>query len=227
MHFLTTQDLPSMISTAIQSLEFLTMFIFGYCSFGVVYILIFAVASLRKGSTLRIPESSETKRRFAILIPCYKEDEVILDSANHAYAQTYPKQAFDVFVLADSLKHATIQKLEEIGISVIPINIPERTKAKALKYAMNNIPQYYDSVVILDADNIVEESFLEKLNSHLKSDYKVLQARRIAKEQYNSFAVVVAGSEELNNSIFRDGLIHLGRSASVIGSGMGVEFRSW
>ena len=202
------------------------MSIFGYCSFGVAYILVFAFASLRKERKHQIPESSETKR-FAILIPCYMEDQVILESANHAYSQSYPKEAFDVFVLADTLQPSTMKKLKENGVSVIPINIPGRTKAKALKFAMNRIPQDYDNVVILDADNIVHESFLEKLNAYCKLGYKVIQARRKAKNQNNSYAVLDACSEEINNSIFRKGHVKLGLSASLIGSGMAFDFHTF
>ncbi|MBP6672352.1 MAG: hypothetical protein KA247_04355, partial [Bacteroidetes bacterium] len=89
-------------------------------------------------SSIQHPVSSISKvlhkklHRFAVLFPVYKEDSIILGSVRTFFAQEYPKDAYDVFVLADSLHVATLRELRFLGAEVIIISGENRTKAKAL-----------------------------------------------------------------------------------------------
>jgi cellulose synthase/poly-beta-1,6-N-acetylglucosamine synthase-like glycosyltransferase len=68
-----------------------------------IYLLVFAIAGRLKNTktTTRKPEKM---RRFAVFLPSYKEDKVILESARTALIQDYPAALYDVIVIADSLK---------------------------------------------------------------------------------------------------------------------------
>ena len=62
----------------------------------VIYLGVFTIASLfRKSSD--IPKA-KTNRRFIILIPSYKQDEVIEQTVVAILAQSYPQRMFDVIV---------------------------------------------------------------------------------------------------------------------------------
>lgn len=98
-------------------------------------------------------------------------------------------------------------------------NIRKSSKAKAMQYAIDEIPETFDNVVVLDADNVVRPEFLSQLNV-LCSVYDAIQCHRCAKNANNDVAVLDGASEEINNTIFRKAHNRLGLSSALIGSGM-------
>ncbi|MBL7137189.1 MAG: glycosyltransferase [Bacteroidales bacterium] len=194
-----------------------------YLAFGTLYIFVFATASLFHYQPGKA--GKEDLNRIAVMIPGYKEDAVILEVAKDAFQQNYPKEKYEVIVIADSFQPQTIEKLKELPIKVIEVSFEQSTKSKALNKTMSLIPDdLFDLVVILDADNLMEQDFLTRINDAYNSGYIAIQGHRIAKNTNTSFAVLDAVSEEINNSIFRKGHRRLGFSSSLIGSGMAFDY---
>ena len=196
--------------------------LFAYFAMSCLYILVFAIAGhfYKKRHTAY----NSTKNRIAVLIPAYKEDNVIVEVAKSALQQQYSSKMFDVVVIADTLKEDTILELKALPIIVVEVSFEKSTKAKALNMAMSNLKNSYDYAVILDADNIMEVAFLEKMNVAFESGFQIVQGHRKAKNRNTSFAILDAASEEVNNHIFRKGHSAIGLSAGLIGSGMGFEY---
>lgn len=187
-----------------------------------LYFLVFAMA----GKFYKEPflPKSERFRRIAVMIPGYKEDDVIVEVAKSALQQNYPMVAFDVIIIADSFEEKTLQLLQTLPVKLIPVSFQKSTKAKALNKAMEKLSNNYDIAVILDADNIMAADFLEKINASFELGYYAVQGHRIAKNINNSWAILDAISEEINNHIFRRGHRALGLSSAIIGSGMAFEY---
>ncbi|WP_090122067.1 glycosyltransferase [Lutibacter oricola] len=161
---------------------------------------------------------------MAVLIPGYKEDEVILEVAKSALEQDYPKNLFDVVIIADSFKKETISELETLPIKLIEVSFEKSTKSKALNKAMAKLKSKYDIALVLDADNLMTPGFLNKINAAFEYDFIAVQGHRAAKNLNNSWAVLDAISEEINNNIFRKGHRVLGLSSAIIGSGMAFKY---
>jgi len=194
----------------------------GYLGITVIYNLIYALAGLFK---LRNRKAKENRlRKIAVLIPGYKEDKVILQTAKVSLRQDYPKEKYEVIVIADSFSHETLQKLREMPIRVVEVIFENSTKSKALNKTMSQIPNDYDIAVILDADNLMAADFLSKINDGFNQGFRVIQGHRVAKNTDTSFAILDAISEEINNHIFRKGHRVLGLSSALIGSGMAFEY---
>ena len=138
--------------------------------------------------------------------------------------QTYPQNLYEVVIIADSFQQATLDKLKNLPLRVIEVSFEKSTKSKALNQAMKVIGDDYDVALILDADNIMEENFIEKINKAFNQGYKVVQGHRIAKNTNTSFAILDAISEEINNHIFRKGHRVVGLSSALIGSGMAFDY---
>ena len=75
-------------------------------------------------------------RKTAILIPGYKEDEVIIEVTKSALLQKYPMNLFDVIVIADSFEVATLEQLKRLPIKLVEVNFDKSTKSKALNKGM-------------------------------------------------------------------------------------------
>jgi len=193
-----------------------------YLGFASLYIFIFGFASLFPARKKKAITSD--MRKYAVLIPGYKEDQVIIEVAKDALNQDYPKELYDVIVIADSFKNETLTELRKLPIQVIEVSFELSTKSKALNEAMAQLPGVYDVAIVLDADNLMEADFTTKINESFNKGYIAVQGHRIAKNNNTPFAILDAISEEVNNKIFRKGHRVLGFSAALIGSGMAMDY---
>jgi cellulose synthase/poly-beta-1,6-N-acetylglucosamine synthase-like glycosyltransferase len=189
----------------------------------VMYIFIYALAGLFYKQ--KPYPGNPRLRKIAVLIPGYKEDDVIIDVAQQALDQDYPSQNYDVVIIADSFQPETIHKLKALPIKVIEVKFDKSTKSKALNKAMEQLPEDYDIAVVLDADNVMATDFLRKVNATFELPFMAVQGHRKAKNMDTSLAVLDAISEEINNHIFRKGHRVLGLSSAIIGSGMAFQYQ--
>lgn len=199
---------------------------FIYLSLNVLYLLIFGVAGLfRQKKDYSVISD---KKKISILIPTYREDAIILETARQAVNQDYPSDKFEVTVIADQLQQRTLEELKSLPIKLVEVSFKQSTKAKSLKYALEGCPiDYCDILMILDADNIMAQGCLEKVNHAFKDGFSLVQLHRTAKNKNTHTAILDAVSEEINNHIFRQGHRALGFSSALIGSGMAFEYSSF
>lgn len=200
------------------------LFFYSYFLLSVGYLFTLSVA----GRFFSYKPTRETGRssflRIAILIPVYKDDHIIYSSVKSYLQLNYPRSAFDIFVLADSLNVSTLTNLAELPIHIIPVQFEQRTKAKSLNAGFSAITGLYDIALICDGDNILQRNFLNVVNQAFQEGSQAVQGQRVAKNLETSFAVLDSTSESINNHIFRKGANALGLSSSVIGSGMAFQF---
>jgi cellulose synthase/poly-beta-1,6-N-acetylglucosamine synthase-like glycosyltransferase len=204
-------------------LVWLELPIFIYFSFVTGYSLLFSIAGLFYRSPRFVSKPTDTNYRIAVLIPSYKEDSVIINVAKQALKQTYPTECFDVIVIADSLQEATIDELKKSRAIVHEVHFEKSTKVKSLQSALNQYSNY-EIAVILDADNVMEDDFLKKINLCYNNGWSAIQGQRSAKNKNTPLAILDGLSEAIANHINRQGPIAIGLSSPIIGSGMAFQF---
>ncbi len=162
------------------------------------------------------------KHRIAVLIPCFKEDLIIRDTALKARQHNYPSEQFSVTVIADKLKPETVEALRMIPVEVLEVDL--NMKSRSLHQALET-SGVMDSelVMILDSDNIMAAGCLEKVNAAYGAGYQAIQCHRTAKNKNTAVALLDAMSEEININLFRRGPAAAGLSAAPIGSGMAFQ----
>lgn len=202
--------------------DYLSVILILYFCIASLYLLFFAISGkIKKIDTVSI---SLNKRKYAVIIPAYKEDEVIEDIVDDALTQDYSSELFDIIVIADDFLSKTLVRLRQKPITLIEVKFKDSTKTKALQEAINSINQNYEVGLILDADNLMEPNLLEKLNFYFDKGCRVVQAHRVAKNLDTSYSILDGASEEINNTIFRKGHRNIGLSSALIGSGMAFEY---
>ena len=200
-------------------IQLILLILLGLATF---YIFIFSIASLfYKQKTY---SDNGNMKSIAVLVPGYKEDQVIVEVAKLALEQDYSSNLFDVVIIADSFKKETLDSLRTLPIKLIEVSFEKSTKSKALNKAMAALDRDYDLAVVLDADNVMAFDFLKKINAAFEHDFIAVQGHRTAKNTNNSWATLDAISEEINNNIFRKGHRVLGLSSAIIGSGMAFRY---
>lgn len=199
--------------------------LFIICAGTVLYIGIFAIISLFDKSI--VLNKSKIQRRFIILIPSHKQDEVVEQAVLSILSQSYPQRMFDVIVISDHQSEMTNMRLAQYPITLLTPDFEESSKAKSLQYAVLNLPEFkiYDVAVILNADNIVGTEFLTNVNdAYETAATKAIQLHRISRNRDTAAARMDAIFEEINNNIFRKGHINVGLSAALSGSGVAYDF---
>ncbi len=208
----------------IMTLQALEGVLLIYFAFAISYLFMYALAGHFYKNPVYKTSRIDKKLRTAVFIPAYKEDMVILQTAKEAVELEYPSGEMDVWVIADSLKKETLQKLRETGAKVIEVSFESSTKAKALNSAMERISQPYDVAFILDADNVAQKDSLLRIREAFLAGAQVVQCHRVAKNLESGFAVLDGISEEINNHIFSKGHRAIGLSSRLVGSGMAFEY---
>ena len=200
-------------------------FLYILLSINVAYLLVYSLASLRRGKPLASVPARSCKR-FAVLIAAYREDAVILSTVHACLAQDYPDDRYDVVVISDHMLPETNAVLSSLPIKLLQVDFEKSTNTKSLQAALGYLDKAaYDIALVIDADNIIAPSYLSELNDAFSvSGVRVVQTHRVAKNLNTGMAYLDAISEEINNSIFRLGHVNLGMSAALIGSGMAFEY---
>jgi cellulose synthase/poly-beta-1,6-N-acetylglucosamine synthase-like glycosyltransferase len=212
------------MSTLILIVEIINYLILSVFFLTSMYLFVLAVSG-HFLTTKRYPKANVYKS-FAVLIPAYKEDNVILKVAEDALKQDYPKEQVDIVVIADQLKQSSIEQLKKLDIVLLEFNAEESSKAKALQFAFRELSsKHYDIALILDADNLMQQGFLHEINNAFHAGNTVIQAHRTAKNLNNSMALLDSISEEVNNHLFRKAHRSLGLSSILIGSAMAFDYK--
>lgn len=201
---------------------FILSALFIYLALSVLYFHFFSWGALFPLRDRKVAD--KLSRKYAVLIPGYKEDTVIVSVAEAALRQDADREQFDVVVIADSFQPETLERLRQLPIKVVEVSFEVSTKSKALNKAMAELGDDYDVAVVLDADNIMAEDFLRRMESHFDKGYKVVQGHRVAKNTGTPMAQLDAISKEINNSVFRKGHRVFGLSSALIGSGMAFDY---
>ncbi|MEO1418556.1 MAG: glycosyltransferase family 2 protein [Bacteroidota bacterium] len=162
--------------------------------------------------------------KVALFVPAYKEDAVILDSVHNLLKMNYPRDRWDLVVIADRMQPETMQRLRTQPIVVVEMNVEKSTKAKAINTALKHLDTNYDIAAVLDADNHTEVSFLQDVATAFAQGAIAVQARRVAKNMDTPMAILDAMSEEANNHLFCKAHRRLGLSSRLIGSGMAFRY---
>jgi cellulose synthase/poly-beta-1,6-N-acetylglucosamine synthase-like glycosyltransferase len=192
----------------------------------VLYSFILSVAGkLSTHKNKLSPQPNEEQfNKIAILVPGYKEDSIIESTVQYLLRLDYPKDAFKIYILADSFKPETLQKLADYPIEVLKMEFDKSTKAKSINEAFRRIEEKFDIAIICDADNILKPDFLRIINTGFLKGMKAIQGQRVAKNLDSSYAILDAISEAIGNHIFRKGTTAVGLSSAVIGSGMAFNY---
>jgi cellulose synthase/poly-beta-1,6-N-acetylglucosamine synthase-like glycosyltransferase len=204
----------------ISLIQIISWAIYIYLAISAGYLFLIAICGiLRKGRKF-IPVNK--KHKIAVLIPCFREDLIIPDTAKAARMHDYPAEYVTIVVIADKLKPETVIALRKIPVEVLVVDL--NMKSRSLHAALETQPvMETDLVMILDADNIMEKGCLEKVNAAFDAGFQAIQCHRTAKNKNTPVALLDAISEEININLFRRGPAAAGLSAAPIGSGMAFK----
>lgn len=123
---------------------------------------------------------SEKKHRVCVVIPAHNEEDVIGETVRLLLErQTYPKELFDIYVVAHNCTDGTAERARRAGATVFELNEEDPARhivSYALKFGYERILETgipYDFSIRLDADNHVNDEFLSLMNDAFCAGAKI------------------------------------------------------
>jgi cellulose synthase/poly-beta-1,6-N-acetylglucosamine synthase-like glycosyltransferase len=186
-----------------------------------LYQVVVAIVGLHKNK--KFPQS-KTRRRFAAIIAARNEEAVIGNLIESLKLQNYPRELFDVIVVADNCTDRTAEFAKNAGAIVYKrFNKAEIGKGFVLSFVFEKIfdeRDIYDAFCIFDADNVVDRNFFGEMDKAIEAGYEVAQGYRDMKNASDTW---ISGGHALffwmENRFFNLARSLLGLSATINGTG--------
>ncbi|WP_123053801.1 glycosyltransferase family 2 protein [Clostridium sp. JN-1] len=192
-----------------------------------MYYLILSLFGLYKKEDKGV-EKCAPKNTFAMLIAAHDEEMVISNIIESLRDIDYPKELYDIFVVADNCTDNTAKIARACGAAVYERHVPDkRGKGYALEWMFDRIfkmDRKYDAIAIFDADNLVSKNFLKEMNYKLVKGYKVVQGYIDSKNPEDSW---ITESYSISfwtaNRLFQLARSNLGLSNQIGGTGFCMD----
>ena len=130
---------------------------------------------------------AKKKHKYGILIAARNEENVIGNLIDSINKQDYPKELYQVFVVADNCTDNTAKIAKKHGAIVYErFDDEHKTKGYALEFLVDNISkdygvETYEGFFIFDADNLLSKNYISKMNDAFDSGCKIITSYRNTK----------------------------------------------
>ncbi len=189
------------------------------------YLIYFIITGLLVLKENRKIKDAKEKHKFAILVPAKNEEKVIGNLLKSLNKQEYPKDMYDVYVIANNCTDNTKKISLENNANLIECDIRVKSKGDALRRAFNKLDKEdYEAYIIFDADNIVHPKFISKMNNALEEGYEIAQGFRDSKNVSDTW---VSGSYSIHylihNAFLNKSRMNIDKSSFVNGTGFMIS----
>lgn len=175
------------------------------------------------------PYITNKNHKFMAIIPAHNEERVVANLIESLKNQTYDRNLYDIYVIADNCTDKTAQVAKKAGAIVYErFDQAHKTKGYALQWFLKQKIKEnadYDAFFVFDADNIVDKNFIINMNKKLCQGEEVVQGYRDIKNPTDNW--ITAGYALFYWTMHR--MYHLARyniglSPLLNGTGFMVKF---
>lgn len=186
------------------------------------FLLVYLVRRLTgaKGYGEKKPLLTDRSFKFGLIITAHEETEFITPLVDSILKQTYG--VFGIYVVADKCDISGLHFTDPRVQVLRPVD-PLNSKIRSINYAISHFSNDIDTMIILDADNLLHPLFLETMNNYFRKGYRAVQADFKPKNTDSHFARMDAIGDVFNFFVEREMRMELGLSAAIWGSGIAVD----
>lgn len=184
------------------------------------------LCALGAASFLIKPDEYKAKiflKYFAIVVPAHNEEHGLQATLFSITGLDYPRNLFEVIVVADNCSDGTAELARRLGVRCIERNdMNRRGKGFALAFAFERLlMEKFDAFIILDADNVISSNFLKVMSARLQYGQLVVQSRNTVQNPLrNALTWILAVGNSIENVLYCAGKARFGLSSPLRGTGM-------
>ncbi len=155
--------------------------------FGVLCLYLAVLSILALTTRLRVAFPAAHTRRIAVVIPAHNEELSIRKTLESVFALDYPRDRYDVVVVADNCEDRTAEIAKTMGAKVEErVNRDLRGKGYALRWCFDRLASAeppYEGYVVIDADTVVSKNLLAVMNYYLEQGAEAIQCSDLVAPQ--------------------------------------------
>ena len=209
------------LSACVKGLQYFLLFFWFYW----LFISLFGFGKPKK------QVEHKPQKRFLLMVAAHNEESVIGQLVDNLNNLDYPKELYEVCVIADNCDDKTAEISRSLGATVIEhFYAPGEPKGKpyAIKYAVDQygdrIQNEFDGISFFDADNLVSLNFLQEMNNHLMNGDRLIQCYLDSKNPNDNWvSLSYAASYYYMNRSWQLAKYRLGLGNAIGGTGFCVD----
>ena len=213
------------VTSTYRSITNIILYIFGICLF---YRTIYTILGFFGKAPKFQP--AEMNKTYAVVIAARNEEKVIGNLIESIRKQTYDSSKITIFVVADNCTDHTAEVCRSLGAIVYERQDKEHvSKGFALEFLFDNIGKdygitSYDYYLVFDADNLLKNDFVEKMNDAFATGFDLVTSFRNIKNFDTNVISSGYGIHFYRNTLcsHRPRAI-LGSSTHITGTGYGIK----
>src|SRR5689334_17135046 len=202
-------------------LDFLLAILGALLAVGALYLLVPVVVALFYRER---PRGVSGRADVVVLVPAHDEEDTIAHCVHAFETQTYPRERFQVVVIADNCTDETAAVADKAGAKVLVRDEPDsRGKGRALRWALDELlgrDERPDAFVVVDADSTPDPDLLAGLVSRLEAGAQAVQGESLIVGDGSPAQELRAAAFLLVNRARPTGRGMLGLPANLAGNGM-------
>ncbi len=188
------------------------------------YLALLTAAAANRGKH-RNMGPAKSLRRFAILVPSHDEEEVIDNTLVSLGNIDYPRDKYDIVVIADNCSDRTAEIARSHGVIVLERSDEiNKGKGQALRWCLDQLKARetaYEAYVIIDADTVASSNLLYVMNDYLEAGAVCVQCSTLVTPQPGAWSPEMTRIGFLLHNYVRPlGKKALGLSMGLNGNGM-------
>ena len=172
MEWFTGLDWKAVAQGGLVAAQYFLLFFWAYW----LFISFFGISKPKK------QKQHDPQKKFLIMVPAHNEEAVISQLTENLMNLDYPKELYEVCVIADGCNDRTAEIARDLGAVVVEHEYqPGEPKGKpyGIRYALDvygdRLTKEFDGIAFFDADNLVQLNYLKVMNNHLLNGDKLIQ----------------------------------------------------
>jgi len=203
-----------MISSFANIVWIIFQLLIGY---NLVFPFLLFIIYLFKGKEKINVDSSIDEADYAIIVTAYEQTHTLPPVIDSLLKLKYSN--YLIYIVADKCDISNL-KFDDERVIVLR---PEETLGSNTRshfYAIHRFKRNHERLTIIDSDNLVEPTYLTKLNQYFDAGFEAVQGERKAKNLDTTVACVDAARDVYYHYFDGQILFAVGSSATLAGSGM-------
>lgn len=198
---------------------FLMLILFLYIAiftFYYLFVVVFSVVKFPKKSSEKIQKEY---KNLIVIIYSHNNEKTIVNLLEQLNKQDYPKGNYQTHIILDNCTDNSSNKLEFVGGAKL-WRLTDDTpmgRDKAISWLLENLLSFkkVDGYVFLNANRVVQNDFLFKINEALQTNDVVVGSTEIFLEDADYYEKVWSNVNEYNSNVMKKGRANLGLAVPV------------